>query len=69
MFERCLCLTYPNMRGDDVKRLQNKLCHRGYWMELDGVFGEITEKGLINFQASHGLKADGILGAKTIGIL
>jgi peptidoglycan hydrolase-like protein with peptidoglycan-binding domain len=69
MSERSLYLTCPPMQGDDVKWLQNKLCHRGYWMEQDGVFGEVTEQGLVNFQASHGLKADGVLGSKTRGIL
>jgi len=31
----------------------------------DGIFGPITRAALLNFQRSHGLEADGIIGPKT----
>jgi peptidoglycan hydrolase-like protein with peptidoglycan-binding domain len=31
----------------------------------DGIFGKDTEAGVINFQADHGLKEDGIVGQQT----
>ena len=47
-------------RGEEVKTLQ-----RALHLYVDGIFGEKTEKTVIEFQKVHGLVADGIVGAKT----
>lgn len=46
-------------RGETVKLLQ-----RGLTVLVDGVFGRQTEQVLRDFQADHGLVADGICGPK-----
>jgi N-acetyl-anhydromuramyl-L-alanine amidase AmpD len=67
--ERVLRLSEPKMTGVDVRWLQNKLCHRGYWMKRDGVFGETTMRLLASFQSAHGLKANGVLDWETLELL
>lgn len=47
-------------KGDDVKKLQEKL-----GIVVDGSFGPGTEASVKAWQASHGLTADGIVGAGT----
>jgi N-acetylmuramoyl-L-alanine amidase len=47
-------------RGTEVKTLQGKL-----HLIADGIFGEITEDAVKDFQRSKGLRADGIVGAQT----
>ena len=47
-------------KGEEVKRLQ-RLLH----LTDDGIFGEQTEKAVIEYQKAHGLVADGIVGDKT----
>ena len=47
-------------RGNDVKTLQ-RLLH----LYEDGIFGTLTEEAVKEFQAAHGLVADGIVGQKT----
>ena len=51
-------------KGDDVKRLQEKL-----GLQIDGVFGTGTESAVKKWQESNGLKADGIVGDSTWGKL
>jgi putative chitinase len=51
-------------RGDDVKRLQEAL-----GIAVDGTFGADTETAVKNWQKSHGLGADGIVGRLTWGKL
>ena len=51
-------------RGNDVKRLQTYL-----HLMADGIFGSLTEEAVKEFQKSHGLVADGIVGAKTWAII
>lgn len=46
--------------GDYVKIAQRKL-----GVKVDGVFGSKTETAVINFQKTHGLKDDGIVGKLT----
>lgn len=47
-------------KGDDVKKLQEKLC-----LQSDGIFGAGTEKAVKTWQAENGLTADGIVGSAT----
>lgn len=51
-------------RGENVKRLQEKVN-----VEVDGIFGKLTEGAVKAFQKANGLKADGIAGAKTLSAL
>lgn len=54
--------------GEEVKALQTMLIDMDYncgrW-GADGEFGRDTEKAVKRFQEEHGLKVDGIVGAKT----
>ena len=50
-------------RGDSgplVRAIQSKL-----GVNVDGVFGPLTESAVMAFQRSHGLVVDGVVGAKT----
>lgn len=47
-------------KGEDVKVVQSALqCYP------DGIFGEMTEKAVKDWQEKHGLEVDGIVGPKT----
>lgn len=62
---RLLELTAPQMRGQDVSRLQKALIQRGYEIEIDGVFGPLTEWAVEKFQAMVGLCVNGVADAET----
>lgn len=47
-------------KGDDVKKLQEKLV-----LVADGSFGPVTEKAVKSWQTANGLVADGIVGDGT----
>lgn len=47
-------------KGNDVKTLQKML-----GVDVDGIFGPMTERAVKEFQASHGLVSDGIVGFMT----
>lgn len=54
------------MQGDAVKTMQTDInTIMGSNLLVDGNFGRKTQLGLMAFQTSHNLKADGICGAKT----
>ena len=62
--------TYPMMRGDDVRTLQESLNKLGYNCgTVDGIFGDKTKAGVIAFQTAAGVKVDGIVGPVTRGAL
>ena len=53
-------------KGSEVRQVQEKLKRWGYYSgTVDGVFGSGTKKAVIAFQKKNGLKADGVVGAKT----
>lgn len=53
-------------RGADVTYLQQRLTAKGYGVgKIDGDFGQKTLEAVKAYQAEHGLKVDGIVGAKT----
>ncbi len=53
-------------RGEDVLRLQKTLNEKGYYnYNLDGIYGKITERAVINFQIDHKIRIDGIAGPET----
>lgn len=54
-------------RGSDVVELQTKLNYVGFNVgKADGIFGSMTQKGVINFQRAYSLVGDGIVGPLTV---
>jgi peptidoglycan hydrolase-like protein with peptidoglycan-binding domain len=51
--------------GSNVHTVQERLNQHGEHLQDDGIFGSQTEAAVRHFQESHGLTADGIVGAKT----
>lgn len=59
-----------NSRGNTVKAIQERLKELGFYSgTADGVFGQGTLSAVKSFQASRGLKADGIVGSSTLEAL
>jgi hypothetical protein len=56
-------------RSDNVMWVQAHLVKHGSKIKIDGGFGAVTESAVEIFQQSHGLKVDGLVGAKTIAKL
>lgn len=56
---------HPGDRGDQVLAVQQPLAADGYAITPDGDYGTATTEALKQFQADHGLEADGILGEAT----
>ncbi|CAK7046865.1 cell wall hydrolase [Tissierella sp.] len=53
-------------KGNEVSRLQQKLQNYGYYtISIDGIYGKVTEKAVINFQKDNKLIIDGIAGKQT----
>ncbi|MBO2517992.1 MAG: hydrolase, partial [Clostridiales bacterium] len=50
--------------GSDVVQMQNALKQLGYTVTADGVYGNSTKQVVQQFQADHGLTADGVAGDK-----
>jgi hypothetical protein len=55
------------MQGDDVRSWQLALVGIGFLntIDVDGIFGQRTDKATIRFQMDHGLTPDGEVGPKT----
>lgn len=54
-------------RGDEVRRIQQKLKQLGYYKgTVDGIYGTATKRAVTAFQKNCGITADGIAGAKTL---
>lgn len=66
----CFGLSKIGSRGEEVRKIQNALVNRGYYIgAVDGIFGTRTEHVLKHFQKHSGLVADGIAGPKTLKAL
>ncbi|MDL2289360.1 peptidoglycan-binding protein [Clostridia bacterium OttesenSCG-928-F22] len=66
MARETLKLTSPNMRGSDVKAVQQMLTLFGYFSgSIDSIYGPATKSAVEQFQQGHSLSVDGIVGAKT----
>lgn len=56
----------PGDVGSEVRFLQERLQTLGYAVSgVDGEFGAGTKQAVENFQASNGLRADGVVGEQT----
>lgn len=55
----------PKNRGDGVKWIQWMLNTIGYKLEVDGIYGKITEGAVLDFQKKQNLLVDGIVGIQT----
>jgi len=55
--------------GQHVAALQQALKSTGVAIEVDGWFGDATEKAVIRFQRDQGLMVDGVAGPATLGRL
>lgn len=65
-----LYLRTPNMRGDAVKLLQQRLKAKGISPgPVDGIFGPKTNAAVLKFQKREHLDVDGIVGPATWGEL
>lgn len=62
-------MAYPILRkgasGEYVTLLQNMLNANGYDLTVDGKFGAKTQNAVKDYQLTHGLVADGIVGDAT----
>ncbi len=60
-------LSKVGSRGDEVRRIQNKLKSLGFFNgTVDGIYGTKTQSAVKRFQKSVGITADGIAGPKTL---
>ena len=61
-----LPLLKPGMEDNAVSTVQQLLAARGYYTgDCDGIFGELTKRSVMGFQADAGLDPDGEVGGKT----
>jgi N-acetylmuramoyl-L-alanine amidase len=68
--DRHLYLRSPNLRGDDVGELQQRLGVLGFDAgRIDGIFGPDTHRALSEFQRNVGLDPDGVCGHGTFRAL
>ena len=57
-------------RGNDVRIVQSVLKKYGYYNgNVDGIFGPITNRAVVEFQTDSHLVPDGVVGSQTYGAL
>ena len=56
-------------KGVTVRWLQRELVNDGYEIQVDGIFGSITERCVKDFQRQNHLVVDGLVGQRTISAL
>lgn len=61
----CVAVLEINDTGDAVKALQALLNAHGQHLQVDGIFGSLTQAALFIFQDSKGMKGTGICDAQT----
>ncbi len=60
-------LSKVGSRGDEVRRIQNKLKSLGFFNgTVDGIYGVQTQSAVKRYQRSVGITADGVAGPKTL---
>jgi N-acetylmuramoyl-L-alanine amidase len=65
--DRLLFLRRPMLRGEDVAELQSRLSSLGFDPgKVDGIFGPLTEKAILEFQGNRNLAEDGKAGPQVI---
>lgn len=65
--DRVLYLRAPQLRGDDVRELQDRLSTFGFDPgRADGIFGPATARAVQEFQRNYGLPPDGIVAEHTL---
>lgn len=68
--DRVLYLRSPNLRGDDVRDLQERLSALGFDTgRVDGIFGPRTAAAVHEFQSNYGIPPDGIVAESTVRAL
>jgi len=69
-FTRLIYLTTPNMTGDDILAIQNRLLSLGYSStELSGIYDMHTESIIKDFQKNNSIKTDGKITKTVFNIL
>ncbi len=56
-------------QGEEIAELQGQLVNLGYDVMADGAFGPAMADAIKEFQKSHGMKADGLIGPATYSAL
>ena len=68
--DRLLYHTSPPLRGDDVAELQRRLGALGFDAgRVDGIFGEDSQRAVLEFQRNAGLTGDAVCGPATLAAL
>lgn len=69
-YDSVYTLSKLGSRGDEVRKVQQKLKSLGYYKgSVDGIFGTATKNAVKAFQKNCGITADGIAGPKTLKYL
>jgi len=68
--DRLLYLRSPNLRGDDVAEMQERLSRIGFDCgRIDGIFGPRATRAVSEFQQNCGLETTGICGPDVVDAL